>query len=290
MGKLPKQLEYYKPRDFSEFFTMLEEGSHQEKKLLAGGTELLPLMREGSLKLDCFIDISGLELDNVVLAEEEVRIGAMVTFGQLCQDHLIQRFFPMLIQSAKSLGAVQTRTLATIGGNICSAVPSCDSAPALIALGAKLILKSKNNKRTAAVENFFTGPRKTVLQDNEILSEVIIPVPQENTRGQFIKFGRRKALSLAIVNVAAALKLNDRMEINDIRIALGAVAPTPVRAYKAEEYLRGKKGTPEIVSEAGRIAAGELKPISDLRASAQYRLHLSGVLTSRAISQCLEVS
>ena len=151
----------------------------------------------------------------------------------------------------------------------------------------KLLLRDRDNQRIIAAEDFFIGPRRSVLNSGELLYEIIISLPQNGAKAEFIKFGRRKALSLSIVNGAVMLELNKDKEVLACRIALGAVAPVPVRAYKAEAFLIGKEISIENIATAAEIISGEISPISDIRASAEYRLRMSQVIVKRALEQCL---
>ena len=234
------------------------------------------------------IDISSLGLNEIIVKDGAVHIGSMVNFRQLTLNKLIQDKLPALLKAAKTVGAVQTRSLATIGGNICSAVPSCDSAPALIALGAKLLLNSSNGPRIINVEDFFKGPRKNALNSGEILYEIIIPLPNNRSQADFIKYGRRKSLTLAKVNGASMLELDNEKNVIACRIALGAVGPTPIRAVKAEAFLIGKRINPEIIEEASNIAISEISPISDIRASSDYRLQMSRGILQRTLSNAYD--
>jgi carbon-monoxide dehydrogenase medium subunit len=180
---------------------------------------------------------------------------------------------------------VQTRNLATLGGNLCSAIPSSDGAPALLALGATLHLQSHGKDRLVPIEEFFLGPRRTVLHPGEVLTEIVVPLRADFTAG-FLRMGRRKALTLSIVNTAAGLAMEGQ-KISEARIALGAVAPIPLRAIKAEQFLRGRTMTSDLFAEAAAIASTEISPISDLRASADYRRKMSMVLVRRALEIAL---
>lgn len=279
-----KQFCYLQPASLEEALELLVKYRSERLRVIAGGTDLLTALRAGALTIDYLLDLAGLGLDAIVEIDGEVRIGALATFKSLLQNKLIQAKLPVLIAAAERIGAVQTRNLATIGGNLCSAVPSLDSAPSLMVLGARLRLITRGAERLVPVEKFFLGPRRTVLQPGEILAEIIVPVPGKDFGASFLKFGRRKALTLAVVNVAAGLRLKAEQEIVEARVVLGAVAPTPIRARKAEAKLLGQKASPELFMQAAAVAAGETAPISDLRASAAYRLHLSEVLVKRALN------
>ena len=285
---LPK-FECIKPNNEKELFDLMYKYTGRKVGILAGGTDLLPTIHAGKLTIDYMIDISSLGLNEIIEKDGAVHIGSMVNFRQLTLNKLIQDKLPALLKAAKTVGAVQTRSLATIGGNICSAVPSCDSAPALIALGAKLLLNSSNGHRIINIEDFFKGPRKNALNSGEILYEIIIPLPNNYSQADFIKYGRRKALTLAKVNGASMLELDNEKKVIACRIALGAVAPTPIRAVKAEDFLIGKEINSEIIDEASKIALSEISPISDIRSSADYRLQMSKVIVKRTLSNVYDL-
>lgn len=279
-----KKFEYIKPANLEQTLHILEDLKEKKVQVIAGGTDLIPLLRSRVKEVEYVVDLVNTGFNHITLAENEIRIGALTSFRNLTKNEIIKKKLPVLACAAGQVGAAQTRSLASIGGNICSAVPSLDSAPSLFVLGAILRLVSKGNERMVPIEKFFTGPRQTVLQPGEILAEIVIPLPGDNYRASFIKIGRRKALTLAIVNGAAGITFDENQEIINARIALGAVAPTPVRAYKAEEILFGKKASPELFAEAAAVAVKEIAPISDLRASAEYRRTLSEVLVRRALT------
>lgn len=283
---LPHTFEYLKPTSLGETLDVLDQLKDRRVHVLAGGTDLLPFLRAGLKEADCLVDLSGSSLNQVIFEKDRARIGAMVTFTALGWHPEIARRLPAVSEAARQVGAVQCRNRATIGGNLCSAVPSLDGAPPLLTLGAKFRLQTKGKERLVPAEQFFLGPRLTVLQPGEILTEIIVSL-EDDFSASFLSFGRRKALTLAIVNTAAGISLRDRQEITVARITLGAVAPTPIRAYKAERVLEGEKLTPGLLAEAAEVAAGETSPISDLRASADYRRRLSAVLVRRALESSL---
>jgi len=272
-----------KPATLAEALEMLERYSPEGALVIAGGTDLVPDMRRGTVNGNYLVDLAGLGLDRVEEAEGEIRLGALTTFNSLSRSKLVQDRLPVLAQAASQVGAVQTRNLATIGGNLCSAVPSLDSAPALMVLGASLRLVSKQGERIIAIEDFFVGPRCTVRQADEVLTEIIVPMLETSCAACFLKHGRRKALSLAVVNAACALRPNADGSIGEARIALGAVAPVPFRARRAEAVLTGRRPSVELFVQAALAAAEETSPLSDLRASAEYRHTLSEVLVRRAL-------
>lgn len=280
-----KPFGYVAARDAQHAVALLAEHG-AAAKILAGGTDLLVELKHAAHNPEVIVDISRLdELKNIAIADDGLHIGALATHGDIMQSTVIRDMFPALVEAAHSIGAVQTRNLGTIGGNLVTCVPSMDSGPALIALEALVTVASAKGQRQMPLASLFVGPRKTSLKPGELLIDIIIPKPNLGKPAAFQKFGLRKGQALALVNVAAAFWLDDgKGTFAAPRIALGAVAPTVIRAPKAEAYLDGRKVTDEAMAEAGRIAATEAKPISDFRASADYRRDLIAVLVKRALA------
>jgi CO/xanthine dehydrogenase FAD-binding subunit len=283
---LLKTFEYLKPNGLNDVLQVLEELKHNNTHILAGGTDLIPWLRAKVKQADCLVDLAAAGLDQVIFEKDEARIGAMVSFATLCRHPQVVQRLPALAEAAAQVGAVQTRTLATLGGNLCSAVPSLDGAPPLLALAARFRLQAKGGERVVPAEKFFLGPRRTVLQAGEILTEILVPL-RKGFKVSFLRMGRRKALTLSIVNVAAGVAIDEDGGIECARISLGAVAPTPIRAVRAEHVLQGQTITAELLAEAAAVAAAEISPISDLRASGDYRRKLSEVLVRRALENAL---
>jgi CO/xanthine dehydrogenase FAD-binding subunit len=280
-----KPFGYVAARDAQHAVALLAEHG-AAAKILAGGTDLLVELKHAAHNPEVIVDISRLdELKNIAIADDGLHIGALATHGDIMQSTVIRDMFPALVEAAHSIGAVQTRNLGTIGGNLVTCVPSMDSGPALIALEALVTVASAEGQRQMPLASLFVGPRKTSLKPGELLIDIVIPKPNLGKPAAFQKFGLRKGQALALVNVAAAFWLDDgKGTFAAPRIALGAVAPTVIRAPKAEAYLDGRKVTDEAMAEAGRIAATEAKPISDFRASADYRRDLIAVLVKRALA------
>lgn len=276
-----RDFEYSAPSTLEKALALLE---HAGATPLAGGTDLLTQVRAGTASPRRLVDLANVGLDYVRQDAGVIKIGAMTTFSALLVSDLIQRNVPALAEAVAQIGAVQCRNMATIGGNLCSAVPSADSAPPLLALDARAYIVSQGDARTVTLECFFTGPKQTVLGPGELLAEIEVPAPRPRTGTGFIKLGRRRAMTLAIVNTAASITLQaDERIVEDARIALGAVAPTPIRAKEAESRLRGQPISEALIDEVASIAAGETSPISDLRASAGYRRDVSRVLVRRVL-------
>lgn len=281
--------EYLTPGGLPNVLLLLDELKAEKVSVLAGGTDLIPGLRRGTKEAAYVVDLRGAGLDHLVFDEGQARIGAMVTFARLSRHPEALRWLPALAEAAAKVGGVQTRTLATIGGNLCEAVPSNDAGPPLLAHDASVRLQAKGRERLVAVEEFFIGPRRTVLEPGEILTEIVVPL-RADFRARFLRAGRRQSLTLSVVCVAAGVALRDGGQITTARIALGAVAPTPIRARKAERILEGRTVTRELLAEAAATAATETSPITDLRASAEYRRTLSRVLVRRALEEAVEAA
>jgi CO/xanthine dehydrogenase FAD-binding subunit len=256
-------------------------------KLLAGGTDLLVDLKSAAHAPEIVVDISrASDLGGIELTEQGLRIGALATHSAVMDSPLVREHFPALVDASHTVGAVQTRNLGTLAGNLVTCVPSMDGGPTLLALETIVTVASSAGRRQMPLSEFFIGPRKTALKPDEMLLDMVIPRKNLGKPTAFLKFGLRKGQALALVNVAASAWIDpQRQTFTEPRIALGAVAPTVIRTPKAEAWLDGRRADPEAMAEAGRIAAGEAKPISDFRASAGYRRDLIQVLTARALAQ-----
>ena len=280
-------------KDSRHAVALLAQHSASAKvRVIAGGTDLMADLHFSSHVPDVIVDISRAEdLKNIAMTGEGLSIGALVTHTQIIRSPLIRDMFPALVDAAHTIGAVQTRNLGTLGGNLVTGVPSMDSGPTLVALEAVVSIAGPAGRRQVPLAEFWLGPRKTVLKPDELLAEIIIPKQNLSKPTHFLKFGLRKGQALALVNVAASFRVDwDKNIFVAPRIALGAVAPKVIRALKAEAYLEGRTVTPEAMAEAGRVAVGDAKPISDFRASAEYRKDLVAVLTKRALEGAYELA
>ena len=287
--RLPK-FEFHAPTSLGEALDHLSRHGGKAK-VLAGGTDLLVSMKKREILPEHLINLKGIEeLKHIHYDKKKgLEIGGLVTLREIERSTIVKEKYGALWDAANVMAAPQIRSLATIGGNLCSAVPSADTAPPLMALGAMLTLAGKNGERTLLVEDFFAGPEASVLKPDEILSHVSIPNPPENSGGAYLKLMRRNAMDLALVGVAACLRLDGGKRVcEEARIALGAVAPTPMRALRAEESLLNKEPAELVAMEAGKIAAEEARPISDIRASKEYRTQMVRVFTKRAVMAALK--
>jgi len=284
-----KPFDYVAATDSQHAIALLAEHGARAR-ILAGGTDLLADLKSAPHAPGIVVDISrAADLKGIALTADGLRIGALATHGEIMRSPLVREHCPVLIEAAHTIGAVQTRNLATIGGNLMTCVPSMDSGPALVALEAEVTVRGVDGERRMPLTELFVGPRRTCLTRSELLTAVIIPQASLGKPASFLKFGLRKGQALALVNAAASLRVDsERNSFVAPRIALGAVAPTVIRAPKAEAFLAGLTITPEAMDEAGRIAASEARPISDFRASAEYRRDLVAVLVKRALGVAFE--
>jgi carbon-monoxide dehydrogenase medium subunit len=259
-------------------------------RILNGGTDYLVELKHVAQSPGVVVDVSRLQdLRGIEVIDAGLRIGAGTTHTEIMADPLVKEYVPAMIDAAHTVGAVQTRNLGTLGGNLVTCVPSMDSGPTLLALDAKVIILGSKGTRQSSLTDFFIGPRRTSLEPDELLLEIIIPKENLGKPASFIKFGLRKGQALALVNAASALWVEGN-KFKDVRIALGAVAPVVMRATKAEALLEGQVISEDLVQEAAKIAVGEAKPIDDFRASKEYRNDLIEVGTRRTLQAAITAS
>ena len=259
-----------------------------DAKLVAGGTDLLPQLKNGMLRTGCVVDLSGVsQLRQLATANGSgLRIGAAVTARALEKDPRVQQTYPSIAESGALVGSVQVRNLATLGGNLCNAAPSADMAPPLLALDAEAVITGPKGERRVPIATFFTGVRRTVLAPDEILVEIVVPNPGAHSGGNYLRHTPRRELDIAVVGVASQLTLANGV-CTKARIALAAVAPVPLRATAAEQALEGQAVTADRIKRAADLAVDAARPISDQRGSAEFRSHLVRVLTRRTLTTAL---
>jgi len=282
-----KEFEYLEPKSLPQALEWLNT-YRGRARILAGGTDLYLRLRKRVFLPDYVIDLKRVPDLNYITSNRGggVQIGPTALQDDVAQSSLIQEMYPALAESALWVGAVQTRNRATLVGNLCNASPAADTAPALLSYAAQVKIASAQGERTIALDEFFTGPGRTALQDNELVAEIILPAPQPRTGGAFFR-RTRTAMDIAVVCGASVLSLANGT-CGDVRISLGAVGPTPMRAVRAESALRGQSLTEPLIAEASRIAAEEARPIDDVRSSAEYRRDMVNVLTRRGLTRALE--
>ena len=282
--KRTEPFEFYQPATLAEASRLLRENG-PGGRFLAGGTDLVIAMKEKGLLPKYIVDLkrvpglSGIREDN----DGTITIGALTTMYAVETSPVITKKYPFLAQSAAEVGSIQIRNRATIGGNMANATPSADVAPSLIALNATAKIVSSSGERTVPLEEFFRGPGQNAMNADEILTEITIPKTGPQLVGEYIKFSPRDMMDLAYIGVAVAYNLANDKKCGQVRIVLGAVAPTPIRAKNSEALLEGKVLTEELATQVGDEAARESKPISDVRSSADYRRAMVAVMTKRAI-------
>lgn len=279
-------LPYFVPTSVQEAVDILADYG-DDAKVIAGGTDLVVRMREGVLRPAALVDIERIpSLSFISLEDHRLRIGATATISTILESSEVQRCAPVLSEAARRIGAVQLRNRATIGGNLASAVPSADMAPPLLVLEALVHITGPSGERALPIDAFFIGPHQSALRPDEVLTFVDIPVLESGSGAAFVKFGRRSAQVIAVVNAAAWVRVQGG-RIEEARIALGAVAPTPIRARNAEALLRGQEIRGELLEWAAHAAAEEARPITDFRGTLEYRRELCRVLVWRALEQAL---
>jgi CO/xanthine dehydrogenase FAD-binding subunit len=265
----------------------LAEGS--ENKLVAGGTDLLPQMKNSMVSARRVIDVSQVPELKVFekTSDGTLRVGAGVAARSIELSQLANNGFRALAEGAGVVGSYQIRNLATLGGNLANAAPSADMAPPVLALEAEFLIAGPHGQRRVRADEFFTGVRRTVLAPDEVLVEIIIPNPGHGSGGTYLRHTPRRELDIAVVGVASQLTIEGG-RCTKARIALAAVAPIPLRATEAEARLQGETITPQLIEEASQLAVKAAKPISDQRGSADFRRHLVQVLTRRTLTTALE--
>jgi carbon-monoxide dehydrogenase medium subunit len=233
-------------------------------------------------------ELMGVHFDARGDAGGELRVGARATMQEIADDATVQQRFSALADGASVVGSYQTRNMATIGGNVCNAAPSADTSPPLVVLGARAHIAGVNGERELPVEELWSGPGQTTLEPGEIATAFMMPAPPAGAGSHYERHTPRKIMDIAVVGVASYIELDAGGVVLAARIALGAVAPTVVRAPQAEQALVGHALTEEAAAEAGRIAAGEARPISDVRGSASFRRYLVETMTRASVLRSAE--
>ncbi len=278
---LTQEFEYLEPKTIEEALQSLAK--HGKKaKVIAGGTDLLVRMKMEEVHPEVLINISRIPALRYLIEEKGIRIGALTSFRELEKSRVIKEKYTALFEAARSVSSVQIKTMGTVGGNLCHASPAADSAPPLLVFGGRVKLIDVERERILPLEEFYVGPGESVLSPNELLVEVQIPEPSGKMGSTFLKMSRVSA-DLAKVSVAVAI-IREGVVCKDCRIALGAVAKTPLRTRKAEEILKGKRVTETLIEKTSHQVAQEIQPITDLRSTAWYRKEVTKVMVRDAIN------
>jgi carbon-monoxide dehydrogenase medium subunit len=307
-----KKFDYLKPKTLEEALSLLNQQG-KKAKLIAGGTDIIVLIKQKTMAPDILISLRGIPGLDQIQYNGTLRIGALVTHRAIEKSEVIRKEFSALADAADVLGSIQIRNVATIGGNICTAAPSADTATPLLVLGTQVKIKSLKEEKTVPIEEFFTGPGETILKKGEIVTELVMPKPLPHTGSAYWKLQRRLALDLPILGVSTLLSLDkgtiscsdmlctvspissilhtmeqDELVCQEVRIALGVAAPTPIRAVKAENLLRGKKISDELLEEVAETAVKEAQPRDTIRGEAWYRSDMIRVLVKRMVMKSIE--
>lgn len=278
------QFKYISPKTKEEVLQILKQ-EKSEACLVAGCSNVLPYIRDKIISKKLLLDISDIEeLNYIKKSEGKLYIGAGTTISDLINSKIIREECNILYQTAEQFADPIIRNSATIGGNLADASPAADAAPPLLVLDAVLEVESMDEKREISLKDFFVGPRKTVLHDDEMITSIKIKDNSINKNGYFIKLGLRQAMAISLATVALILEV-EKDKIADVRIAMGSIAPTPLRLIKVERFLKNKKINDELIEEAVKKVRVEVKPIGDVRASAEYRRYVSGILFKRAFKK-----
>lgn len=257
--------------------------------LMAGGTDVILLMKAKAVPADTVIDIKEIsDLDSIVFSEGEgMRIGALAKLFDIQTSYIVREKMPALADAAHYVASAQIRRKGTMAGNICNASPSADTASILLAMDAKVKVYNNEIERDVPIGDFFKGVKKTCLEKGDIVTEIFVPELKKGEGSAYFKHSVRKAMDLAIVGVAVWIKM-DGDRVDDCRIAMGGVGTTPLRAYSAEKILKGSELTDDLLEKAAEAASEECSPISDVRASAEYRKDMIRVYTKRAVKKAVE--
>jgi Aerobic-type carbon monoxide dehydrogenase, middle subunit CoxM/CutM homologs len=280
---------FYQAADVDDAIRALKEDP--AAILISGGSDVLIKIREGKLAGCPLVSIHGIrELKGVRLETDgSIVIGPAATFSELTHDEIVNRYIPVLGQAVDQAGGPQLRNIGTVGGNICNGATSADSASSLFLLNARLVLKGENGIRTVLISEFYTGPGRTVREQTEVLVEIRIPRSgYEGFYGHYIKYGKRNAMEIATLGCACGVTLSaDKKSVEELRLAYGVAAPTPIRCGRTEELCRGMAIGAELYEIIGRAALEEVNPRSSWRASKEFRLQLVEELAKRALKQAI---
>jgi CO/xanthine dehydrogenase FAD-binding subunit len=269
--------EYFKPASLAEALKLLSK--QRNAAILAGGTDIVNEIKEGAAKPSALIDIKGLSsLKKIEIKNDKLTLGALVTFSDIISSAAIKKRLPLFVEVARTVGSVGTRNRATMVGNICSAVPCMDSGPLLSAYEVLVIVQGLNGKRKIPIDKWFRGPRRTSLKKGEIVTAIEIPIPKKKHGGCYAKLGRYSGEDLAQASVLIIAHAD-----RSYRVAFGSVGPVPIRAYKIEELLFGEEPGNLLIKHAQTLIPGIVMPITDIRASREYRLQMCQVMFERAL-------
>ena len=278
--------DYLAPESIDEAITVLS--SRPDAKLIAGGTDLLVQIRNRMINPGVLVDVRHLPFNDIEFDESHATIGSRVTYSQIIQSGKLREHFPAFVQASQLVGGPPTRNRGTLGGNLVNASPAADTIPPLLVYDAEVVIVGKAGQRIVPLCEFYTDYRQTQLAVGELLQAIRLPLPPVSTATHFIKHGKRRALYIAALNVAARISLSSDERVEAARIALGCVGPTVFLAQQVADVLQGKVLDEAQIAEAAKMATAAAKPISDVRASADYRTEIVSVLVKRALTEVAE--
>ncbi|MBI4640637.1 MAG: xanthine dehydrogenase family protein subunit M [Candidatus Tectomicrobia bacterium] len=282
--------DYVSAHTIDEAISLLAQRGEQARAL-AGGTDLIVQVREGRRKVDLIVDIKQIPEVNELSYDPTngLRVGAALPCYKIYTNAAVAAAYAGLIDSVSLIGGTQIQGRASVGGNLCNASPAADSIPALIVLEAACVIAGAKGRREIPVEQFCTGPGRTVLENGEFLVSFRLPPPKKNSGAFYLRFIPRNEMDIAVVGTGASVVLNDEKNaFRSVRLSLGAVAPTPLFVPEVEAALAGQDVSEENIEKAAQIAQAAARPIDDMRGTAQYRRHLVGVLTKRALRGAIQ--
>lgn len=277
---------YFAPQQIEEALGILSK-YEKEIKVIAGGTDLLIQYYDRLYEVGSWLDLKNIkELKEIKIHQDQMEIGAMVTHAQLEKSEDIKKYFPILSQAAADIGSPQIRNRGTIGGNIINASPAGDLLAPLMAYDAQFKLLSVQGEKIVPAEEFFIGPKKTILEPAQLLTRIILPLPSERTYGSWIKIGKRKALIIATITLALLVEMaEDNKTIEDVKTCLGSVAPTPIEIKEIREKMIGKKFSELDFNQLGQIVEDKISPIDDIRGTREYRKDVAKNIMINALEE-----
>ena len=281
------QIDVLSPQTIDEALTLLQQ--HQNTiRIIAGGSDIIIQLRDGAVITERLLNILALkDLRFIVEKDNRIHIGAVTTYSEIIRSEQIKKHAWILLQAAKQIGATQLQNTATIGGNLGNASPAGDTLPPLYALGTIVVTRNQSATREIPVEKFFISYRKIDLKPDELIEEIYFDRLTRNDAGSYLKLGLRKANAISVVDVAVVLRGKRGNSYRDVKVALGAVAPTIVRARACEQALTGKRLTEKSLREAARLSLDDASPITDIRGSAEYRRRVLGSLVYQALRKAV---
>jgi CO/xanthine dehydrogenase FAD-binding subunit len=278
--------QYFAPQKIEEALEILSR-YEKEIKVIAGGTDLLIQYYDRLYEVGSWLDLKNIRgLKEIKIHQNQMEIGAMVTHAQLEKSEDIKKYYPVLSQAAADIGSPQIRNRGTIGGNIINASPAGDLLAPLMAYDAQFKLLSVQGEELISAEEFFIGPKKTILKPAQLLTRIILPLPSERTYGCWIKIGKRKSLIIATITLALLVKIaEDNKTVKDVRTCLGSVAPTPIEIKEIREKMTGKKFSELDFNQLGQIVEDKISPIDDIRGTREYRKDVAKNIMINALEE-----